>query len=245
MKAPPRAGIAARRQPCPCTRPCSSPAPAAASATPRRSTSSIRAGARSPARATRCRRNARRDDRHPHITADLSAVEHLEIAIDQLPSSWATARCTRWSTMPASRRRARTASGSAAWTAISRSGRRSSRSTSSRRCSSRARSPGGCRSGEGAIVNITSIAGHRVHPFAGSAYSTSKAALWGLTRELAADLAPLGHPGQRGLPGRDQHRDPLARHRPAGLAHPDAPARLADRGRRGDLLSVRHRRRPT
>ncbi len=46
--------------------------------------------------------------------------------------------------------------------------------------------------GEGAIVNITSIAGHRVHPFAGSAYSTSKAALSGLTRELAADLAPLG-----------------------------------------------------
>ncbi|MGF1562845.1 MAG: SDR family NAD(P)-dependent oxidoreductase [Geminicoccaceae bacterium] len=46
--------------------------------------------------------------------------------------------------------------------------------------------------GDGAIVNITSIAGHRVHPFAGSAYSTSKAALWALTRELAADLAHMG-----------------------------------------------------
>jgi NAD(P)-dependent dehydrogenase (short-subunit alcohol dehydrogenase family) len=44
----------------------------------------------------------------------------------------------------------------------------------------------------GAVVNITSIAGHRVHPFAGSAYSTSKAALTALTRELAADLADLG-----------------------------------------------------
>jgi NAD(P)-dependent dehydrogenase (short-subunit alcohol dehydrogenase family) len=44
----------------------------------------------------------------------------------------------------------------------------------------------------GAIVNITSIAGHRVHPFAGSAYSTSKAALTALTRELAADLAHMG-----------------------------------------------------
>ncbi|MGF1474283.1 MAG: SDR family NAD(P)-dependent oxidoreductase [Geminicoccaceae bacterium] len=44
----------------------------------------------------------------------------------------------------------------------------------------------------GSIVNITSIAGHRVHPFAGSAYSTSKAALNALTRELAADLAPKG-----------------------------------------------------
>ncbi|MCB1884720.1 MAG: SDR family oxidoreductase [Geminicoccaceae bacterium] len=45
---------------------------------------------------------------------------------------------------------------------------------------------------KGAVVNITSIAGHRVHPFAGSAYATSKAALTALTRELAADLAHLG-----------------------------------------------------
>ena len=46
--------------------------------------------------------------------------------------------------------------------------------------------------GKGAIVNITSIAGHHVHPFAGSAYSTSKAALSALTREMAADFARLG-----------------------------------------------------
>lgn len=46
--------------------------------------------------------------------------------------------------------------------------------------------------GKGSIVNITSIAGHFVHPFAGSAYSTSKAALSGLTREMAAELAQLG-----------------------------------------------------
>lgn len=46
--------------------------------------------------------------------------------------------------------------------------------------------------GKGAIVNITSIAGHYVHPFAGSAYSTSKAALSGLTREMAAEFAQLG-----------------------------------------------------
>jgi NAD(P)-dependent dehydrogenase (short-subunit alcohol dehydrogenase family) len=45
---------------------------------------------------------------------------------------------------------------------------------------------------KGAIVNITSIAGHYVHPFAGSAYSTSKAALSGLTREMAAEMAQLG-----------------------------------------------------
>ncbi|MGE0735603.1 MAG: SDR family NAD(P)-dependent oxidoreductase [Alphaproteobacteria bacterium] len=46
--------------------------------------------------------------------------------------------------------------------------------------------------GKGAIVNITSIAGHAVHPFAGSAYSTSKSALSGLTREMAVEFAQLG-----------------------------------------------------
>lgn len=46
--------------------------------------------------------------------------------------------------------------------------------------------------GKGVIVNITSIAGHYVHPFAGSAYSTSKAALSGLTREMAVEFAQLG-----------------------------------------------------
>jgi NAD(P)-dependent dehydrogenase (short-subunit alcohol dehydrogenase family) len=45
---------------------------------------------------------------------------------------------------------------------------------------------------KGAIVNITSIAGHVVHPFAGSAYSTSKAALSALTREMAAEFACFG-----------------------------------------------------
>jgi len=45
--------------------------------------------------------------------------------------------------------------------------------------------------GEGAIVNITSIAGHFIHPFAGSAYSISKTALSGLTREMANEFASL------------------------------------------------------
>ncbi len=46
--------------------------------------------------------------------------------------------------------------------------------------------------GKGAVVNITSIAGHAVHPFAGSAYSTSKAALSALTREMSVEFAELG-----------------------------------------------------
>jgi NAD(P)-dependent dehydrogenase (short-subunit alcohol dehydrogenase family) len=45
---------------------------------------------------------------------------------------------------------------------------------------------------KGAVVNVTSIAGSRVHPFAGAAYATSKAALAALTREMAIDFGPRG-----------------------------------------------------
>lgn len=45
---------------------------------------------------------------------------------------------------------------------------------------------------KGSVVNVTSIAGSRVHPFAGTAYATSKAALASLTREMAADFGPHG-----------------------------------------------------
>ena len=45
---------------------------------------------------------------------------------------------------------------------------------------------------QGSIVNVTSIAGSRVHPFAGAAYATSKAALAALTREMASDFGPRG-----------------------------------------------------
>lgn len=48
------------------------------------------------------------------------------------------------------------------------------------------------KAAEGAVVNVTSIAGSRVHPFAGAAYSTSKAALAALTREMANDFGPMG-----------------------------------------------------
>jgi NAD(P)-dependent dehydrogenase (short-subunit alcohol dehydrogenase family) len=44
----------------------------------------------------------------------------------------------------------------------------------------------------GAIVNITSIVGSRVHPFASAAYATSKAALAALTREMASELGESG-----------------------------------------------------
>ena len=50
----------------------------------------------------------------------------------------------------------------------------------------------GAKRGGASVVNITSIAGHEIHPFAGSAYSTSKAALSALTREMAVEFAALG-----------------------------------------------------
>lgn len=48
------------------------------------------------------------------------------------------------------------------------------------------------KAASGSIVNVTSIVGSRVHPFAGTAYATSKAALACLTREMAHDYAPFG-----------------------------------------------------
>jgi len=44
----------------------------------------------------------------------------------------------------------------------------------------------------GAVVNITSIVGTRVHPFASAAYACSKAALGALTREMASELGASG-----------------------------------------------------
>jgi NAD(P)-dependent dehydrogenase (short-subunit alcohol dehydrogenase family) len=48
------------------------------------------------------------------------------------------------------------------------------------------------KAAKGSVVNVTSIAGSRVHPFAGAAYATSKAALASLTREMAHDFGVLG-----------------------------------------------------
>jgi NAD(P)-dependent dehydrogenase (short-subunit alcohol dehydrogenase family) len=48
------------------------------------------------------------------------------------------------------------------------------------------------KAARGSVVNVTSIAGSRVHPFAGAAYATSKAALASLTREMASDFGRLG-----------------------------------------------------
>ena len=51
---------------------------------------------------------------------------------------------------------------------------------------------GPLQSAKGAIVNVTSIAGTQIHPFAGAAYAVSKAGLSALTREMAFELAERG-----------------------------------------------------
>ncbi|UFN50481.1 SDR family oxidoreductase [Roseomonas sp. OT10] len=48
------------------------------------------------------------------------------------------------------------------------------------------------KAARGNIVNVTSIVGSRVHPFAGAAYACSKAALNALTREMAHEFGGHG-----------------------------------------------------
>jgi NAD(P)-dependent dehydrogenase (short-subunit alcohol dehydrogenase family) len=148
-------------------------------------------------RAITCSRDAvppqcERNDRHRHITADLARVENLQVAIDQLSEILDGAQLNAlvnnagFSPKGPEGKRLGCLDGELGhWHevfAINIFAPEFFSRTLAKRL----------QEGEGSIVNITSIAGHRVHPFAGSAYSTSKAALWGLTRELAADLAPMG-----------------------------------------------------
>ena len=78
----------------------------------------------------------------------------------------------------------------------------------------------------------------RVHPFAGAAYATSKAALAALTREMAADFGPRGmrvnaiSPGEIDTAILSPGTDKIV------AADPAAAARRAGRGRQGHLLPV-------
>jgi NAD(P)-dependent dehydrogenase (short-subunit alcohol dehydrogenase family) len=70
--------------------------------------------------------------------------------------------------------------------------------------------------GGGNVINVTSIVSMRVHPFAGTAYATSKAALASLTREMAHDFAPHGIRANAIAPGEIR----------TGILSPDNEARL-------------------
>ena len=153
----------------------------------------------------------------------------------------AMAGCTRWSTMPACRQRRPSRSGSAASTATLPNGAACSSSISSRRWLLARGLAGPLAKAKGAIVNLTSIAGHRVHPFAGSAYSTSKAALSALTREMAADFAELGVRVNAVAPG-EIATAMLSPETEVLLPRiPLAPARQSRGCRRHNLLSLQRR----
>jgi NAD(P)-dependent dehydrogenase (short-subunit alcohol dehydrogenase family) len=89
------------------------------------------------------------------------------------------------------------------------------------------------KAARGSVVNVTSIAGSRVHPFAGAAYATSKAALASLTREMASDFGSLGirvnaiAPGEIDTsilsPGTDKIVEQIPLHR---LGTPDEVAKI-------------------
>jgi NAD(P)-dependent dehydrogenase (short-subunit alcohol dehydrogenase family) len=89
------------------------------------------------------------------------------------------------------------------------------------------------KAAKGSVVIVTSIAGSRVHPFAGTAYSTSKAALAALTREMAADFGPLGirvnaiAPGEIDTPILSPGTEKIVRHIPLHrLGTPDEVAKI-------------------
>jgi NAD(P)-dependent dehydrogenase (short-subunit alcohol dehydrogenase family) len=89
------------------------------------------------------------------------------------------------------------------------------------------------KAARGSVVNVTSIAGSRVHPFAGAAYGTSKAALAALTREMAADFGPLGirvnaiAPGEIDTPILSPGTEKIVEHIPLHrLGTPDEVAKI-------------------
>ena len=104
----------------------------------------------------------------------------------------------------------------------------------------------------GAIVNVGSLASDLAWADNG-AYAVSKAGVLALTRTAAVELAPRGHPGQRGAPVDDRDADDRARHRRAArrarvrarASSPQAPDRHGRRGRgRRALPGVRRLRLP-
>ncbi len=95
------------------------------------------------------------------------------------------------------------------------------------------------KAAKGSVVNVTSIAGSRVHPFAGAAYATSKAALASLTREMASDFGRVGVRVNAIAPGEiDTSILSPGTEKIVDAADPDAPARHAGRGGKDHLRAV-------
>ena len=91
---------------------------------------------------------------------------------------------------------------------------------------------------QGSVVNVTSIAGSRVHPFAGAAYATSKGALITLGKVLAMEFAPdvrvnticpglIDTPMTAGLPGANAMDATLQRYALRRMGRDDEVAQAA------------------
>mgnify|MGYP003694037017 CR=1 FL=1 len=128
-----------------------------------------------------------------HVQIDLADLRRCRAAASTRSApGWAAGGSTRWSTTRRSRPRTRPVAGSAPSTRRSTCWQQRVQRQFLRAGGARPRPDEELSEARGCVVNVTSIAGSRVHPFAGSAYATSKAALAALTREMAHDFGPRG-----------------------------------------------------
>ena len=225
-----------RRGPCRKCEPLSSPEPAAASATRRPSSSRMPAGASSPARGSPFRAASARGARGPedHIEVDLSDPEGLAVTIEEMRKRLTDGRVHALVNNAAVSPKAGDGGPARACaTRGSARGTMSCRSTSTRRWMLARGLARELAAGRGSVVNVTSIAGGRVHRFAGPAYATLESgagsahpARW---RRSSAPTAFASTPSRRArsdTPMLSPGTDEIVRAIPVGrMGEPDEVAR--------------------
>ena len=173
-----------------------------------------------------------------HIQVDLADPGNTDAAIAEIKRRLDTASCMRSSTTPRSRPRPTAASGSARSTPRSTIWQHVFQVNFFAPIMLARGLIDELKAAKGSVVNVTSIAGSRVHPFAGAAYATSKAALASLTREMAADFGPLGIRVNAIAPGEIDTAILSPGTEKIVAQHPDAPPRHARRGGEDHLRAV-------
>ena len=156
-------------------------------------------------------------------------------------SGWRAANCTRWSTTPRSRRRPPAAAGSApidtdidTWSHVFRVNFFAPIMMARGLIEE-------LKAAKGSVVNVTSIAGSRVHPFAGVGLRHLEGGAGLADPRDGVGFRPRRRPRQFDRAGRDRHLDPVAGHREDRRpADPAAPARHArTRWRRSSMCCAR------
>jgi NAD(P)-dependent dehydrogenase (short-subunit alcohol dehydrogenase family) len=90
----------------------------------------------------------------------------------------------------------------------------------------------------GTVVNVTSIAGSRVHPFAGLGLCYLESGARRAHPRDGCRLRAPRHQGERDRAGGDRHVDAVAGHRAADRRHSDAAAWAPRGGGQGDLFPL-------